>query len=196
MYEQERREVEIRLRALAAQLYDSTIRDPLTNLLNRRFFVERLASEIAFARRHPSPVSILALDIDHFKNVNDELGHAAGDTVLVAIDAVLRESMRQEDIVARVGGEEFVALLRGTDEGGACTVAERLRCAVAAHEISCDGKRVAVTVSIGCATVRGAGANSEAVMERADARMYVAKRAGRNRVVDRDESVRAPAPAA
>ncbi len=193
VYEREREAAEARSRALADALYDATIRDPLTNLLNRRFFDERLKNELAFSRRHGSFTSLLSLDVDHFKRVNDTYGHAGGDTVLVELAHILRASIRQEDTVARIGGEEFLILLRQTEPVGARTVAERLRAAIAAHGFVVGAERIAATASIGCATTTG-GDDAQALLSRADARMYVAKRTGRNRVVGDPVAARSSAP--
>jgi diguanylate cyclase (GGDEF)-like protein len=182
VYEREREATEARAHTLADALYDATIRDPLTNLLNRRFFDERLENELAFTRRHRSPTSLLSLDVDHFKRINDSYGHAAGDAVLVGVAHLLRASVRQEDTVARVGGEEFVILLRQTDPVGAQIVAERLLATIAEHSFVVGAERLAVTASIGCATTTG-GDDGQTLLSSADARMYIAKRAGRNRVV-------------
>ncbi len=182
-YDHERRTVEHRLRSMAQQLYESSIRDPLTNLNNRRYFAERIEHELAFGARHAVPTSVLILDVDHFKAVNDTKGHAAGDAVLVDLATILVSRLRTEDLVARYGGEEFVVLLRNTPREGARMVAERLRAAVAAHGFEHGGSAFSVTVSIGCATTVG-GHSGDDLLTQADDCLYSAKRSGRNRVVD------------
>jgi diguanylate cyclase (GGDEF)-like protein len=182
-YDHERRTVEHCLRAMAQQLYESSIRDPLTNLNNRRYFAERIERELAFGARHAVPTSVLILDADHFKVVNDARGHSAGDAVLIELAAILVSRLRTEDLAARYGGEEFVVLLRNTPREGARIVAERLRAAVAAHVFEHGGSAFSVTVSIGCATTLG-GRSGDDLLIQADSCLYEAKRSGRNRVVD------------
>ncbi len=183
VYEIERKHAEGRLRALAAELYQASIRDPLTQAFNRRHFAERLAEELAYARRHDTYVGVLVLDADHFKRVNDTHGHKAGDVVLQGIARLLREATRAEDIVARYGGEEFVVLLRDARPNQAALVAERIRRSVAGCHFEHQGTQIAVTVSVGTAAVQGAEAREETLLPVADSRLYAAKSAGRNCVV-------------
>jgi diguanylate cyclase (GGDEF)-like protein len=178
-YQHERRTVEHRLHAMAHELYETSVRDHLTNVSNRRYFSQRLDNEISFAARHGTPVSVLILDVDRFKLVNDIRGHAAGDAVLVDLAAVLSSGLRSEDLVARFGGDEFVVLLRCTPPAGARVAAERLRHAIESHPFEFAGTRFTVTVSIGCATASGAR-NSEELLQAADRCLYEAKRSGRN----------------
>jgi diguanylate cyclase (GGDEF)-like protein len=172
-----------------ARLYDTTRRlalvDPLTDVGNRRAFADRLAAEIERSVRHDSPCALLFLDIDHFKLVNDRLGHAAGDRALQWVAGVLKASVRGADFVGRWGGEEFVVLLVETSRDGARTVAERIRSEIASTRgPHCGpGQEFAVTVSIGVAALPGDPADSDALIAAADAAMYRAKCAGRNRVV-------------
>lgn len=180
-YDHERRTVEHRLRTMAHQLYESSIRDPLTNVNNRRYFAERLEREMAFSGRHGTPTSVLILDADHFKQINDTRGHSAGDRVLIDLASILVSRVRTEDLVARYGGEEFVVLLRNTDCDGARVVAERLRSAIASHGFEYGGERFTVTVSVGCAASQG-GRSGEELLVAADECLYRAKNAGRNRV--------------
>jgi len=165
-------------------MYDMSVRDGLTGLFNRRYFDERLESEHAFAVRHRSALSVLLCDIDHFKKVNDEHGHQAGDAVLRAVATELRERVRTEDVVARFGGEELAVIARGVDVNGTRQFAERLRAIVEALRIEVDGKVVAVTVSIGVAHSHAGPAcnRPDGLVASADAALYAAKRAGRNRV--------------
>lgn len=145
--------------------------DPLTGLLNRRGFDRERAQAEAGA--------VLVIDIDHFKAVNDRLGHAAGDTVLCAVAAVLRHLLRAEDVIARLGGEEFVVLLPGTDAETALAVGERLRAGV---EMQVRAGDLPVTISVGTAGPRD-GDSGEDQVHRADMGVYAAKTAGRNRVM-------------
>jgi diguanylate cyclase (GGDEF)-like protein len=173
--------------SMLRQLYESAIRDPLTGVYNRAYFVERLGSELAFAKRHATEVSLLLLDLDHFKRINDTFGHLAGDWVLKCFTAVVYKSLRSEDLLARFGGEEFLVLLRGISISGASRAAERLRNAVAAMNVEHEGRKIPVTVSVGCASMNCAGVDSAKVLVAvADRRLYVAKRGGRNAVVATD----------
>jgi diguanylate cyclase (GGDEF)-like protein len=185
--ELERRNAEAKLRGVATSLYRSSILDPLTQVYNRRHFAERLAHELGQARHRDADIGVIALDADHFKQINDGHGHDAGDVVLTELAALLRRELRADDVVARFGGEEFVVLTRGIGHEQLAVVAERLRAAVAAHTFELDGVSIRVTVSVGCATARGAAA-SEDLLSLADERMYTAKKSGRNRVVS-DDSV-------
>ena len=155
------------------------ILDPLTGLLNRSAFAQRLAE----LRAEGSSLGFLVADVDHFKRINDEHGHPVGDAVLTDVAYALREELGAFDLVYRVGGEEFAVLLPGADLSGACTVAERLRAAVA----GCRAGGLDVTMSIGAAA--GCGSRLAQLYANADAALYAAKRAGRNRVA----TVAAPA---
>jgi two-component system, cell cycle response regulator len=171
-------------------LYESAVKDGLTRLHNRRYFDERLRSELTFANRHLATLALLMVDVDHFKRINDERGHQTGDTTLREIARRLASAMRVEDVVARFGGEEFAVICRSTGETEAKVVAERLR-AIIAEEISIpDGPPLRVTASIGIAVVPKAGLRTELdLVNAADRALYAAKRNGRNRsVVFGDES--------
>lgn len=157
--------------------------DPLTGACNRREFLARTASELARSRRSRSPLSILALDLDHFKSVNDRYGHQAGDEVLISFVAKVAQVLRPSDIIGRHGGEEFMILLPDTATAGACKAAERLRLNAEQLSVSVGSSTVGVTVSIGVAQFGVDGDTIEACMGVADARMYRAKQEGRNRVV-------------
>ncbi len=166
------------------RLYEASVADPLTGVYNRQFLDERLRAEHSYASRHGTPLSVLFVDADHFKHVNDTPGHAAGDEVLRRIAHALRETVRSEDLVARIGGEEFVVVLRGIPESGVLAAAERVRACVEALAIEHEGARIPVTVSVGAATCspeRPVG-SPEALVAMADAALYRAKEAGRNRV--------------
>ncbi len=165
--------------------------DPLTGLLNRRGFFEAAGMLMGRNRKSIVPISVLAFDLDHFKAVNDRHGHAVGDSVLQLFARVVRETMRADDVIGRLGGEEFVAVLPGALKDAAAA-GERVRAALAAASIVRNGQRIAVTVSIGVA----AGSPSTAVdllITRADEALYRAKSAGRNRVETANEIIDTPA---
>lgn len=163
------------LRGLARQ-------DALTGLLNRGALGRALQREWLRRERSGIGYAVLMVDVDHFKQVNDNFGHAAGDAVLREVARRLGVGRRPLDRLGRYGGEEFVVLLPGIDDSGAATVAERLREAVAATPVLIEGQAVAVTVSVGVASAASGDTSAEAPVERADMAMYAAKRAGRNRV--------------
>jgi diguanylate cyclase (GGDEF)-like protein/PAS domain S-box-containing protein len=178
----ERKIAETALQKATEQLERLALHDPLTGLANRRKFAERFEYDMARATRARTPLSLLMVDIDHFKEINDQRGHLAGDACLKALAVLLAESVRAVDLVARFGGEEFVVLLPEMSAEQSLVAAERIRSLVEAHsaEIS-EGAPVAVTVSIGAATSTGVALSLEKLLERADEAVYRAKRAGRNR---------------
>jgi two-component system, cell cycle response regulator len=156
--------------------------DALTSLRNRRAFMELARVEINRAQRYELPLSLILVDVDHFKSVNDTYGHAAGDRVLSALGALMRQQLRTPDLASRWGGEEFVIALPNTDGAGGIVLAERLREAVEALDISHEGVPISVSTSLGLASLR-TGESLEALVDRADRAMYMAKVNGRNRVV-------------
>jgi diguanylate cyclase (GGDEF)-like protein len=159
--------------------------DPLTGLLNRRGFFDATSVVMGRSRKSAVPVSVLAFDLDHFKSINDRYGHAVGDAVLQLFARVVRETMRGGDIIGRLGGEEFVAILSGTLTDAAAA-AERVRAALAAASIVRGGQHIAATVSVGVAS----GSPSTAIdvlISRADAALYRAKTQGRDRVETADD---------
>ncbi len=166
---------------LVARLERLSTHDELTGLANRRLFHRHLQGALARADRYDHEMSVLALDLDHFKQLNDRCGHAAGDAALKAVASVLSESLREVDTVARAGGEEVWVLLAHTGEDGAREVAEKLRRRVAALDVEgADGQPLGhLSVSIGAAT-RRPGEGADALRARADAALYAAKRAGRD----------------
>jgi diguanylate cyclase (GGDEF)-like protein len=180
--------VEQRLSDDIAKLRSLADLDPLTELLNRRAFMDFAVDAFEQYRRYRKPFAILMIDVDHFKRVNDSLGHAVGDTALRAIARTVARTLRPSDKGARFGGEEFVALLREVSRDEAGEVAERLRAAIAASPIAAgaDGD-LFVTVSVGVAACASADADAQAVIERADVALYEAKGRGRNAVVRADE---------
>jgi diguanylate cyclase (GGDEF)-like protein len=162
----------------ARHLYASSMRDALTNLFNRRYFVQRLHSEAAHAARHKTPLSVLVLNIDGFRKINATHGHGAGDSVLQNFARVIQRELRAEDVVARVESQDFAVLLRGLGESAAVACAERLRAAVK-KEIVPAPKTPGVTVSVGIAT---ADDRTENILELASSRLRMAKSLGRDQV--------------
>jgi diguanylate cyclase (GGDEF)-like protein len=159
------------------------LQDPLTGLYNRRYMDQRLDQEVTFARRHGSCVSLLLLDLDHFKAVNDGYGHPVGDRLLLELGSYIRGCVRTEDVVSRHGGEEFSLILREIDLPGALVLAERLRSGIEAFPFVHSGNRIPVTISIGVATAVGVKDLTRAqLMDAADKELYRAKDEGRNRV--------------
>ncbi len=169
---------------LLRQLFESSTRDPLTGAYNRRHFDERLQAELAYATRHKADLSLVMLDIDHFKRVNDTRGHAAGDAVIRHLARMTLSQLRSEDVFARYGGEEFVMLLRGTSARDAVRVAERVRASAATVAATFEGHPIPITVSAGCACLWECPNRTPGeLLAAADGRLYAAKRAGRNRVL-------------
>jgi len=165
--------------------------DALTGVSNRRTLDQQAARAIALAHRHKRPLSVLLIDADHFKRINDVYGHEAGDEALQTLAAVLQFSLRGEDLFGRLGGEEFVAVLPETDEEAARRSAERLRAAVEQAEFQVQHRRVPLRVSIGIAVVDNDD-DFASMLRRADQAMYAAKRAGRNRVFSPADAPRGP----
>jgi len=156
--------------------------DALTGAYNRRYFNEVATLEFAKVRRLHQPLSMISFDIDLFKLINDNHGHAAGDEVIKAAANVSRNAVREIDFVARIGGEEFAILLPGSTAEQATATAERLRELIIAEEIYYQGKKLAFTASFGVAQLRESDQSYEALLQRADEMMYMAKNMGRNRV--------------
>jgi len=164
---------------LSAAEQDARI-DTLTRLPNRRSFEEQVAAAHSLFERQQQVYSLLMFDVDHFKSFNDTHGHAAGDTVLQTVARVLSEKKRASDQSFRLGGEEFVMLLRSTNKSDAHKAAERMRKAIEEMEVISDGKNLKVTTSVGVAQVE-MGLTPESLLERADVALYAAKEGGRNR---------------
>ncbi|MDD5308352.1 MAG: GGDEF domain-containing protein [Deltaproteobacteria bacterium] len=168
------------------KIFESSTHDHLTGVFNRRYFSEKMVADISFGQRHDLPLSLLMLDIDHFKQINDRYGHDVGDEVLRVFTQTVAAAIRTEDVLARYGGEEFVIIAQGTNMAGALALGERIR-----HEISnrlvwaaTPGVDIKLTVSTGVATMRpGARVEAESLISTVDANMYTAKKSGRNRVV-------------
>jgi two-component system, cell cycle response regulator len=156
------------------QMYDAALRDGLTKCYNKKFFVDRLETEFAYAKRHKAMLSVLMFDVDHFKRVNDTFGHLAGDAVLVHLARITQSMLRTE---------EFALICRGIPLLNAGVVGERMRAAVEQHNFEFQGKRIPVTISVGVAALPEAAASSPSeLVGEADEALYEAKRSGRNRV--------------
>jgi diguanylate cyclase (GGDEF)-like protein len=160
----------------------SALRDPLTGTGNRIAMDQSLAREIAVTRRNKAPLSVLMVDVDHFKHVNDDYGHYTGDEVLKAIAQGLKSQLRNIDRVFRYGGEEFVVLLTDTDRETAVQIGERLRSTVLGLAFPHLAPSLTMSISLGCSTLM-AGETADSLVQRADSALYVAKREGRNRLV-------------
>ena len=173
-------------RRLLARLAAEARVDQLTGVLNRRGFEERLEVELDRVRRAQVPMGVASFDIDHFKLINDEFGHEAGDQVLAHLGAVLSTNTRTTDVVARTGGEEFVALLPGTDLDGTRAYAERVREAFAARK-GLDLPRVTVSAGV---TAEHAPVDAGELLHRSDSALYAAKRSGRDRTMAAGEPAR------
>jgi len=169
------------LRRQVAQTSREAMRDALTGLPNRRAYDEQLVQEFARWKRFGEPLALLVLDVDNFKQVNDQFGHKSGDKALVMIARVLREKRRETDLVARFGGEEFVVLLPGAPEPDALRIADDMRVAVASCGMHANKQPVAITLSGGLAMF-AAGDQPDQVFERADQALYRAKHNGKNRI--------------
>jgi diguanylate cyclase (GGDEF)-like protein len=182
----------------AEQMYVSATHDGLTRINNRKFFDEQFLAEFAFAARHHLPLSVLMIDLDHFKQVNDTHGHQTGDHVLKVVARTLARMLRTEDLLARYGGEEFVILARGIDQANTAALGERVRSTIESLLIPLTaepGGALRITVSVGTATFRdGIPPSRVALLAAADAAMYRAKRNGRNRVEQWSESDPVSAP--
>ncbi|MEO8570525.1 MAG: diguanylate cyclase [Chloroflexota bacterium] len=165
-----------------AQVAETALRDQLTGLLNRRFFDEAVEAAHANARRAGSELSLIVLDLDRFSAVNNEHGHAVGDTVLRRVAQAIKSAIRDSDLLVRYGGEEFVVIASDTDGAGAVVVAERIRCAVAAAGSQpVDGRFVQITISAGVASLVDE-TDGHGLFRAADSALLAAKRAGRDRV--------------
>jgi diguanylate cyclase (GGDEF)-like protein len=164
------------------------VTDPLTGVFNRRYLDRRLGEEVASARRYSLPLSVLLLDIDHFKQINDRHGHQAGDQVLAALGEIASGELRESDILARYGGEEFLVITPHTPLAGAVNVAERLRKRIESHDFGLPDepggiRGTGVTVSIGVASLADGVDSRERLVHAADENLYRAKQEGRNRII-------------
>jgi len=164
-------------------MHDAALHDGLTKAYNKRYFLDRLPTEIAYALRHKTPLSLLMFDVDHFKKVNDTYGHLAGDAVLATLSQIASTTLRTEDLFARYGGEEFAILCRGVSAGDASVLGRRLLGLIASSTFQYHSARIPVTVSIGVASLGPGMTDGTQLIATADAALYEAKRTGRNRVV-------------
>jgi diguanylate cyclase (GGDEF)-like protein len=182
---QRKQALEQELRAANERLERLASTDELTGLANRRAIDQALRRDLARADRDASSLSVVMLDIDHFKSVNDTWGHITGDVVLATVGQMLMQSLRASDVAGRWGGEEFLCILPNTDSKGACVLAERLRAQLPRHVVPGPRGPLHVTASFGVATVRGPGCRdaTETLTRRADSALYSAKEQGRDRVV-------------
>jgi two-component system cell cycle response regulator len=165
------------------EIYRLTIIDALTGVHNKRYLLEFLDRELARSQRYQRPLSVLMFDIDHFKSVNEEMGHLGGDFALRELTRRVKDGIRKEELFARYGGEEFAVVLPETDRAGAIAIAERIRSLVEARPFEFESHTFSITISLGVATTEGEeGLVPTDLLRQADDRLFVAKRAGRNRV--------------
>ncbi len=165
------------------EIYRLTIVDGLTDIHNKRYLMDFLDRELARSERHRRPLALLLFDIDHFKTINDEMGHLGGDFTLRELAQRVKGGIRKEELFARYGGEEFVVVLPETPREGAVPIAERIRGLVEAQPFVYEERDYKLTISIGVATTEGGeGLTPTELLRRADERLYQAKREGRNRV--------------
>lgn len=172
----------LRLKVLNERLEVQATTDELTGLLNRRAALARIDELFAASCRYDQPITCLALDLDHFKRVNDRYGHPAGDAVLQQVAKTMRDQTREPDLVCRLGGEEFLIVCPSTPDATAAEVAERLRVAIEELEIVCGALRLHITCSIGVAARTPEITSAAALMKASDDALYAAKNAGRNTV--------------
>jgi diguanylate cyclase (GGDEF)-like protein len=165
-----------------ARLRRLSVTDPLTEAYNREFLQQQLPQSIEQAERRGEPLAVAMIDVDHFKDVNDRLGHEVGDRVLAEVAHRLRAAIRSDDLLVRYGGEEFLVLLPGSDADKAAEVAERMRSKMEDDPIEIDGTLVEVRISLGVAQYRPAMDSPGQLVKRADVALYAAKGRGRNRV--------------
>ena len=171
---------------LRGSLRNAAFRDPLTRLYNRRYVFKVLRDELKRYRRYADPFSVMLIDADHFKKINDRFGHRAGDTALKAIADACRKSVRDIDTVGRFGGEEFIILLPHTKAADAAIVAERIRAAMLESRIVWQGEQLEVTLSLGVAEAGLHADSFDDLITAADYALYTAKKGGRNRTVIAD----------
>jgi diguanylate cyclase (GGDEF)-like protein/PAS domain S-box-containing protein len=167
---------------LQSHLEDMANTDSLTGLSNRQYFMHQAEKEFTRARRYARPLSVVMIDVDHFKSINDRYGHAVGDIVLREVSAICQCSLRGTDVLGRVGGEEFVLLLPDTPQANAIYVAERMREQLEKTPVQVENLVISITASFGVASLLDADINFNDILERADVAMYHAKHEGRNKV--------------
>lgn len=163
--------------------YEVATKDGLTGIYNKRFFLEQLRKDFSYAFRHDEYLSLMMLDVDHFKKINDTYGHPAGDQVLREVVQLVSQALRKEDLFARIGGEEFGIILRQIDKKRSYNLAERIRCIVEENDFLWEEKHIHMTISVGLVTLDQANfTDSTALIRKADEFLYQAKNAGRNQV--------------
>ncbi|MDI1472713.1 GGDEF domain-containing protein [Thermodesulfovibrio sp. 1176] len=173
----------LRMRFYTLVLSRETVIDPLTDIYNKKFFYEMAQKEFDYFKRYGRKFSLLFIDIDDFKKINDRYGHLSGDMVLQEIAKRLQKAVRKNDMVFRFGGEEFVVLLHGANSERAISIAERIRQEVANEEIKIyEDNKISITISCGVATVNESIKDVQELVDRADIAMYKAKQSGKNRV--------------
>ncbi|ODA43903.1 GGDEF domain protein [Thermodesulfovibrio sp. N1] len=173
----------LRMRFYTLVLSQETVIDPLTDIYNKKFFYEMAQKEFDYFKRYGRKFSLLFIDIDDFKKINDRYGHLSGDMVLQEIAKRLQKAVRKNDMVFRFGGEEFVVLLHGANSERAISIAERIRQEVANEEIKIyEDNKISITISCGVATVNESIKDVQELVDRADIAMYKAKQSGKNRV--------------
>ncbi len=167
---------------IESDLEELTHLDPLTGIANRRYFFERASLEYARSKRYLTPLCIASMDIDHFKLVNDNHGHAAGDEVIKMLCSISQGMLRETELLARIGGEEFAILMPNTKLDGASHLGDRLRQVIADHQLTYEGQEISISVSIGIAELSPKDSSIEDCLRKADKAMYMAKENGRNRM--------------
>ncbi|MDI6713411.1 MAG: GGDEF domain-containing protein [Thermodesulfovibrio sp.] len=173
----------LRMRFYTLVLSRETVIDPLTDIYNKKFFYEMAQKEFDYFKRYGRKFSLLFIDIDDFKKINDRYGHLSGDMVLQEIAKRLQKAVRKNDMVFRFGGEEFVVLLHGANSERAISIAERIRQEVANEEIKIyEDNKISITISCGVVTVNESIKDVQELVDRADIAMYKAKQSGKNRV--------------
>ncbi len=175
--------LELKKISLYEKVQELAITDGLTGIYVRRHFIERLNEEVARSKRHNLKLSLLMIDLDHFKQCNDTYGHLVGDIVLKEISRIMKEYVRQVDLIGRYGGEEFVIALPDTDKNSAVNVADRIRMSVEKHKFRAYDETILMTISIGVATFPETGDDVSMLIDRADQALYKAKEGGRNKAV-------------
>lgn len=177
------------LEIINQEFKELSITDPLTGIYNRRHFVELMKNDVEMTRRHGYANSMLLIDIDHFKAINDNHGHPCGDKVLIDISGILKSNLRQADTICRIGGEEFAVMCRRVDMEGAKNTAEKLRALAESTTINCGEHSIKVTISIGISTISGKDSklDQQGMYRQADMAVYGCKNSGRNRIMHYDD---------
>ncbi len=170
-------------KSVLAELEEASRTDGLTQLYNRRHWQDRLDEEFSRSRRYQHPMTLILFDLDHFKSINDNYGHLAGDAILVRVSEIVRKALRDSDIAGRYGGEEFAIILPSTDMSGSLVVAERLRKNIEESKVTFDGQEIPFTSSFGVAEFNDQLTDSDKLIASADDALYQAKENGRNQVV-------------